>query len=529
MGADDGSGLKTPASAPAVPRHPQSTGRARRRLLNWVAPVFSGLLCYLAFPPLSLSFLAWVALVPYLFAIHRISRYNYLVGTLLFVGSFLGSHISWMFRVMPVGYLGIIVTAFLLHVPFGFLFRNIRSEGFLSNVQASAAWVLIEYLRMKLGLSWGALGYSQWDCYFLRQSADLFGVYGLSFIIVWSNVTIFSSIKRVLEKRAFVPVQVAALILVLSCLTLYGMARTRGKDLPDTVVVVVQPNLSVEEKLAAPYDPKLKREVLTRMSQLSLAIPGRSPHVIIWPETSIPGFLEYEAVVQEAVEEVRRQTGALLIVGGQGGAISSYPRYNSVFLWGNSQTLERYDKLFLVPMYEYLPFFYRWFPEANITMTMGNTPGEQSPCLRSGKFRIGVSICYEDSFSPVLRSAVLDGANVLMNLSNLQMFGRSSVAYQALSMAVFRAIENRRFLVRCANSGLSAIVRPDGSLSLLIGAGPSDILRAGSGEGAVALRDEVTLFTRMGDDGFAALLTVVLLGTALAQWRSLSSYPIAQR
>ncbi len=181
-----------------------------------------------------------------------------------------------------------------------------------------------------------------------------------------------------------------------------------------------------------------------------------------------------------------------------------------------------YAKRHLVPFGEYVPwrrllFFADWFVSGGIGEF---TPGTREPILPSPAGRLAVTICYEAIFPAEVRRAFADGADLLVNLTNDAWFGRTPAPYQHLAMVVLRAVENGTYVVRAANTGISAIVAPDGHIVRASGLFTREVVT-----GLVAPRSRTTFYTRHGDVFAVALLFGVggaLLGAAASRWFALA-------
>jgi apolipoprotein N-acyltransferase len=209
---------------------------------------------------------------------------------------------------------------------------------------------------------------------------------------------------------------------------------------------------------------------------LSLNIAGRRGNLILWPETAIPFYLQLRDSNGEMVLETARKTESHIITGspayrrGEGGI----EYFNSAFLISpEGEMAGRYDKVHLVPFGEYVPLKRLLFFIKKLTVGVGDfssgtslTPLTLKTASGEGSDRssVGVLICFESIFPKLARGMVGNGANLLAVITNDGWFGRTSAPYQHFDIAVFRAVENRSFLLRAANTGVSGIVNPTGRI-----------------------------------------------------------------
>jgi apolipoprotein N-acyltransferase len=230
----------------------------------------------------------------------------------------------------------------------------------------------------------------------------------------------------------------------------------------------------------------------------------------VWPETSTPFFFQDHPFFRPRVEELARRAGAPLLFGTpafeDNGGTTKY--YNRAYLLSETgRIIGRYDKIHLVPFVEYVPlrglFFFvdKLANGAAGDFSMGTT----SDPIPTDIGPVGTLICYEAIFPESARLFAKNGAALLVNITNDAWFGTTSAPYQHFSMARMRAIETRLFLIRAANTGISAVVDPTGN----------DEIRTAIFTRTVALGDvipkpRITFYTRFGDV-FAQLITLIFL------------------
>ena len=444
--------------------------------------IISGLMLTASFPPGKLDWLAWFALVPLLKALedvppsralklglyagfaHYITLIYWIVVVLEHYGG-LNMLISLAVLILFCLYLSIYPALFSL------LTRYLKGSRF-SLFMTAGIWVALEYLRSSLltGFPWCLIGYTQYQNLWLIQSADLVGVYGLSFLLVLSNGLIYmlffthNPIRRPLLKLEF------SLIILLMVLTLvYGNRRIAGSKTDQSMgqsinIAVVQGNIDQSVK----WHPAYQAKTIDQYRRLTLAAEPYKPHLIIWPETSVPFFFQNNSALSKRVSLLPKQLGTYLIFGSpahalKGGKTRYYNRAYSLTPGG--EVSGYYDKTHLVPFGEYVPLK-RFLPFVHRLVTAAGdfTAGEEIDPLKMPILSSGILICFEVIFPELARTHVRKGADILVNLTNDAWFGRTSAPYQHLSMAVFRAVENRRPLIRAANTGISAFINAEGKV-----------------------------------------------------------------
>jgi len=475
---------------------------------------FSGLLLVLAFPKFNLEILAWVAFIPWLWATRKksplLAAYLGLItGFVFFTGL-----LYWVYGVLteyghlpgPVGIFFLIVLNAYLAIyfsVFSFLLRYIAERiEFSETLFAPFFWVSLEYLRgiVFSGFPWGLLGYSQFLFPSMVQISDVTGVYGVSFLIVLVNVSLFRLTQSLLDQaRSQALKEVVAAVIIVALTVIYGQMRlinlNQGiKGEKPFFVSLIQGNIRQDMK----WEPQFQEETVRIYSDLTHQVGRQQPDLIIWPETATPFFFQSAYFFQSRILELAQQTSVPLLFGSPAfertGSRINY--FNSAFLISpEKKILGRYDKIHLVPFGEYAPLSSLLAFTRDIIGAIGDfTPGKgiQNLALPWGKF--GVLICYEAIFPNLTRRFVEQGAEFLVNITNDAWFGRTSAPYQHLSMVTLRAVENRVFIARAANTGISAFIDSGGRIFL-----SSGLFTRESLSGKIYLNKSRTFYTKWGD------------------------------
>ena len=478
----------------------------------------------LAFPSADLGWLAFVALAPWLVRIPDLTPRAAAVGGLASGLVFYLGSLWWIAGTMVrygdvTGYLAIPVAAAILLLLALYLglftaafaaalawVRPVTGPGFV--LAAATLWVALEYGRAHLlsGFPWNLLGYSQYRNGVLLPVVTVTGVYGLSFLVMAVNAALAWGCR---QRRHWRDVggtaALAAGIVALALVPRGSVPRVTAGPRP-TTVALVQGNIAQELK----WDPARQLENLVTYQRLSLTTAlERRPALIVWPETAVPFSLE-DSRRREPVLAVARAAQTSLVVGAPHVDRTAGRVFNSAFLVDTAGAVaDRYDKVHLVPFGEYVPlrpllFFADWF----VTGGIGEfTPGPAAKLFSSPAGRFGVTICYEAIFPELVRLAFADGAEFLVNLTNDAWFGQTAAPYQHLAMATVRAVENQAYVVRAANTGISAIIAPDGRIVQASGLFTREVVA-----GAITPRRRTTFYTRYGDVFARAALGAALLG-----------------
>jgi apolipoprotein N-acyltransferase len=526
----------------------------------WAAAGLSAGLLELPFPlagplPVWRSVFAWFALVPLLWALLtpecvdgiRPLRRGFLLGYLCGVLWF-GGNCYWVrdtmshYGDMPPGAPTLLLLAFSLYLGlyfglFGFcvaLVRKATGSTRLALFAAPFLWVAMELAAARItSFPWDQLGYSQVDNGLLTQLAPWTGVYGISFLLMAVNALLAGEfvLDHISSRRLW---GTAGTVLV--AIGTAGLFLAPPKPAATAAAVLIQPNLNVsgDNRWLRPGEWESHIAEFQRLAgeQCKAYIAGipqtgapageivcpptpTHPDLIAWPESPAP-FIDDDPRFQQALVSIARQEQTPLVVGAigvsiaepeQGVAPGGYRIYNSALVVGaDGARVGRYDKIHLVPFGEYIPFRRLLFFAHALTGNVGETDrGTERKVFRLNGHRYGVFLCYESVFADEVRQFAQLGAEVLVNLSDDGWYGDTSAPWQHLNMARMRAIENRRWLLRDTNNGVTAVIDPYGRVRQSIPRHQADALPAGYG-----FRSDVTFYTAHGDI-FAYLCAVLAM------------------
>ncbi|MDO9351031.1 MAG: apolipoprotein N-acyltransferase, partial [Deltaproteobacteria bacterium] len=344
---------------------------------------------------------------------------------------------SVLILLLLVGYLSLFIGAFT------FLNRFIQIRlGLQTILLAPLFWAFLEYLRsfFLTGFPWASLGYSQYMNLPFIQMADITGVYGLSFVILLVNASLYMVLLQ-WSKRTFPFREVVITILFLLGFLVYGYLRMGAVDRqtiqnPPLKIGLVQGNIDQSIK----WDESFQKETMKIYERLSLKVADKKPDLIIWPETATPFFFQDAKEFQPIVLDMPKKTNAFLLFGTPSYKIErgKVHHYNSALMVSPSGELRgKYDKIHLVPYGEYVPFG-EYLSLGSLGEGIGNfKPGEKTFnfTLPQGKF--GVLICFEIIFPDLCRRFVKEGADFLVTITNDAWFGRTSAPRQHLTIATF--------------------------------------------------------------------------------------------
>jgi len=489
----------------------------------------SGVLLALSFPKPALAPLAFVALAPLLVALSGSSpKQGLLCGEVAgavqgFILLFWVDEVLERFGDAPA-LVALLLTlalalAFGLFVAaFGLLQAHLFSAfGSRSLFLAPFVFVACEFSREHLlfGFPWCLLGYSQVDFPELIQVASLTAVHGVSFLLVSVSAGLAHALVTTNPFERRLGVTLPALLI--SAAMGFGHARLQRHVAEDSelAVGVVQASIPQDQK----WETSLLEANLERHLTLSRTAAQKGARLIVWPESAVAYELDLYPEVMAELADFASEEGVFLLVGNDdrerqgGGPLRSYVGAKLISPAGTIEM--RYHKMRLVPFGEYLPlpsFLSAALPVRRLVANVSDfTAGETPSTGRVLGSSVGAFICYEAIFPSLVRRFPLNGAQILFNLTNDGWYGTSAAPYQHYAMARFRAVENRRYLVRAANTGISAIIDPFGREISRIGLMENRAL-----VGGVRAISELTFYTRYGDVFAWSVVAISVLAGAAA-------------
>ncbi len=327
-------------------------------------------------------------------------------------------------------------------------------------IAGASVWASLEIAREYLftGFPWFLLvsSFSNWS--FFIQPVKYIGSYGLGFLLVICSIWI--SLKG--KKTIF-----SAIVLIFFIMLPGVVAKNNMQPGTKKTILLVQGNIDQDKKWDKIYQLKTidKYFFLTRKG-----LQERKPDLVVWPETALPFYFQDLSDLSLKIKSFVRSEKINLITGAPGYKLFSsgngYRLFNRAFLVNKKGEIQAYyDKEHLVPFGEYIPFG-RYLPFLHkLVEGVGDfSPGHHTRPMRLDNLALGVLICYEAIFPHLAQKRVEQGANFFVNISNDAWFGDTSAPDQHLHLALLRAVEQGRYLVRCTNTGISAIIDPHGRI-----------------------------------------------------------------
>jgi apolipoprotein N-acyltransferase len=509
---------------------------SRSSVYGYALAVASGALLALSFPSHGHPALAWIALAPLLLALsgdtrvrHRRARplgRAFALGLLTGIVHFIGT-LYWITRVMAMygglpQWIAVLVNALLIVylALFPAIFavvvrRLVIAYGRQALMAAPLVWVATELGRTHIftGFPWVLLGYSQATVLPVAQLASLFGVYGLSMLVAAVNAALAlaafpSGADRLMIAPArmrsarFLPA--AVVLVIVAGVAVWGSRRaasaewTRAGD--PIRVGLIQGNIDQSEKMDARRAGGSGTIFESYLAMTRRAI-GEGAEFILWPESATPFAFEDDPLAAARVRRLAQEARVPILLGsdqierdGKTGLPTKY--YNSAFLVrADGTTAAAYRKMHLVPFGEYVPLKQVFFFAGPLVEAVSDfAAGETATLLPVGTHLVSTAICYEVVYPDLVRRFVTAGSELLTTITNDAWFGPTSAPYQHFEQASMRAIEQGRYLVRSANTGISGIVDPYGRV-----VEKSDIYQQAVLVGEARFLKTSTFYARHGD------------------------------
>jgi apolipoprotein N-acyltransferase len=483
---------------------------------------FSAVLFTLSFSGYGFEFLIWFSLIP-LFTIITASKKKFktglIAGTIIYTSSLI-----WLVPTIsnyggfPIvsSFAAILLLGFYLGIYtgiFSILFPDTEKKPILSLFLIPALWTSLDFFSSFLfsGFPWVFAGYSQFKNLSLVQISSITGVYGITFYIVLINCALFILLNSAFQKKNLTAPKNIIICLLTASITIF-IALYGNKNLKNTKQLIsksehiktalVQANILPEKK----HGNNVK-SMLEKHFELTKTVTEKFD-LAIWPETAIPYPIFLDNKILYSIDEFAQKYGNLII------GFLDIKNQNSGYILKNRAQLfplennqfNFYDKIHLVPFGEYIPLkkYFPFFSKFIVPSGEFN-PGKTNLTFDHNKIRAGVKICFEIIFPGLVKDQVKNGANIIINLTNDAWFGKTAGPHQHLAISVLRAVENKRTVARCANTGISAHILPTGEIISKTGLFETKTIIEN-----VPLIEEKTIYTKYGDF-FAYTCTFVLL------------------
>jgi apolipoprotein N-acyltransferase len=474
-------------------------------VLNWILALASAALLILTFPRFSLAWLAPVALAPLLVAMAREPRWlhRFLLGWSAGVVYWVGVCYWIQFVLSFHGGIGdaggwavflLFCLAKAIHLGVFAAFAGFLMRRWWAAPTVAALWVAVECTHGSLGFAWLALGNAGIDMAVPLRLVPLTGVYGISFVFALTAAVVALAVLR----RPRWELLWLAPILLLPMLPQMP-APERGRE----AALLLQPNISETEQWTAESLSNVKRRQVMLSLQGALG-EAQPPSIIVWPEVPAPFYYSEDPEFRGYVNNLARTAKAFVLAGVVAHTPGGAPLNSAALISPEGTLVSRYDKVNLVPFGEFVPWPFGFAKK--ISTEVGDfAPGTRVVVSPAGGHRIGTFICYESVFPGFVRKFAAGGAEVLFNISNDGWFGKSAARQQHLNIVRMRAAENRRWILRSTNDGITAAIDDAGRLR-----GTLPPYREAASYTGFSYVSSQTLYTRVGD-WFALLCAAIAI------------------
>ncbi|MDA7642026.1 apolipoprotein N-acyltransferase [Candidatus Marinimicrobia bacterium] len=431
-----------------------------------ILPLLSGLLLGLSYPPFSFGFLAWIAFIPLL---HCIAEEEKITQKALFgfIACFssnliilnwmgLNSGTTPMIAIISYLALSLYLTIFWMAFIVSTHFIPKKMELFLTPL----SWIFfVEFLRNigPLAGPWMNLSLTQSEYIWIIQLASI-EVYAISFMVIFFNLILY---RFFIERNT---VFLKYFILTLGSILLFGNYHVNSQNnryIKKSINISIgQPSIFPDEK----WNPSLRLRNLAVMDSLLAKSLEDKADIIIWPEVAVTSFL-----ANNSYDRIRYQdklSGAYLITGipERKNIDGINQNFNSSIILKPDGSFDTYQKIFLVPFAEYVPFFKNWITKMNQFDDIGSFyPGSEYKTFNIDDFNASILICYDSSSPQIVETMVDNGAEIIFIITNDSYVGQF-MPYQHFQLARLRAVEQRVPIIQSANTGISGIILPSGKI-----------------------------------------------------------------
>lgn len=473
--------------------------------------ILTSLLLSLSFPTFNLEYLAWFGFVPLLFTIENETKrrafwISYFSGFLFFILT-----IYWLVHVTLAGLILLCLYLALYFAFFGYFFAGFKKRFSKTNIFTiiflSSIWVILEYIRSQFlsGFPWALLGYSQYLNTKIIQFIDLTGSFGLSFLVIFVNLCIFHILESISHKNFKSASKILLTLLIIFIIIygygMYSINKYSKKSSTTLRVSLLQGNIPQERK----WQSLLSGEIKDIYFNLTRNAKEDNPDLIIWPETAYPDYIvDVDKKTLSPIIEIAGEVEIPILFGAVYQEKDKY--FNSAILISNNLEVESiYKKIHLVPFGEYLPLRKYFSILERIVPIEDFSEGKEFTIFKiknskGQSLNFGVLICFEDTIEELSRKFRQKGADFLVNITNDAWFKQTSSPYQHLQASVFRAVENRVYVLRSANTGITAIIDNCGRVTKELSDNKGkEIFVKGFITGSVYKQDIISFYTRFGD------------------------------
>ncbi|MFL2485078.1 MAG: apolipoprotein N-acyltransferase [Candidatus Neomarinimicrobiota bacterium] len=431
-----------------------------------ILPLLSGLLVGLSYPPFTLGFLAWVAFIPLFHAISEEDKVSQkvlfgfiscLVSNLIIL-NWMGLNSGTSPVIAIISYLGLSLYLTLFWV--GFIVSTHFIPKKMELIFTPLSWLFfVEFLRNigPLAGPWMNLSLTQSEYIRIIQLASL-NTHMISFIVIFFNIILY---RYVIERKAIFLKYFALILFAILVFGNYQINYQSNRLLDSSIKVSIgQPSIFPDEK----WDPNLRLRNLAIMDSLLTKSLEDKAEIIVWPEVAVTSYLANNSYDRVRYQEKLSNTYLITGIPERRSVDGVNENFNSSIILNPDGSFDTYQKIFLVPFAEYVPFFKNWINKMNQFDDIGSFyPGSDYKTFDIKNFKASILICYDSSSPRIIKTMVDNGAEMLFIITNDSYVGQF-MPYQHFQLARLRAVEQRVPVVQSANTGISGIILPSGEV-----------------------------------------------------------------
>jgi len=487
--------------------------------------ILTGISLTLAFPPFKLGFLAYGALIPFFLLLNgkgakESLRWGYIAGLFACIGV-----LYWIAVVTLPGAIGAILVLPLYFSLYAILHSWLEKRlGSRFIFAVPFLWTGLEYIKSlgQIGFPWLSLGYTQTYYLHLIQHASITSVYGVSFWVVLLNVLLYK-IWRSRQTKKLLLRYTGLLVIIFLAPLLHGLLQLANSQTSNEKISIALIQGNIDPFLK--WKLEFKEENFSTYERLTRQAAEHEPDMFVWPETAVPSYLLSDIPYLKRIRHLVDSTNTPLLTGTMHYTFvndNEYKYYNAAILVEpHKNSIQNYAKIQLVPFSEKVPYEddypFRGIKNLLSYLEMGagdfsrgddvtimsfnhqisdslNNLQEEAVDPMDRNTKLAVVICYESIFPELVRKFVTKGAEFLVIITNDAWFGKTTAPFQHAQMAVFRAIENRIAIARCANTGISLFIDPFGRISK-----PTNWFKEAVVVDEIQLRSQETFYSKFGN------------------------------
>ena len=470
--------------------------------------VLSSILTGLSQQSYGMGFLVWFSLVPFIFVINKLGSFKdafkfsfiwgfiYHLMTIYWLAQNIGTVPVIAFFSMLLGVFYLSFNTVLIILIWYYLKKYYQKYNlFLIPI----IWVSIEYIKSYglLAFPWISLANTQLDYLYLIQIAEITGIYGVSFWIISLNVILYSLLINKSIKKIYLLVVTFLAPWIFGYFVYNGINQNKLDDLN---ISLIQPNI----KLSDSRDYSKGNELLNKLIDKTKSAIDSTTDLVIWPEAALPFHNIKDGKTFNYIKEKLLMDNDISILSGDI-TLNNHKVYNSVILFDKNGVKSIYNKQRPVPLAEQVPLSETFPMLENINLGVANySSGKKDVLFDLGKYKFSSLICYESTFPEINRRHVNKGADFITFLVNDAWYTHGLEPEQHARQSIFRAIENRRTVLRCANTGISMIIDPTGNIIKKTKLNTEAVIL-----GNIKGTDYKTFYTKFGNV-FAQLLFIIM-------------------